>query len=92
MEAMAREWTDDRLDGLSEKVDRGFAEMDRRFGQVDKRFELVDQRFDKVDRRLGRIDARLDGMQKTMVQAAIGMTAAILASFGGIIALIATQL
>jgi tetrahydromethanopterin S-methyltransferase subunit G len=74
----APEWTEGRLDELSDKVDRGF--------------EKVDQRFERVDRRLERIDARLDGMQRTMVQAAIGMTAAILASFGGIIALIATQI
>jgi tetrahydromethanopterin S-methyltransferase subunit G len=75
---VAPEWTEGRLDDLNDKVDRGF--------------EKVDQRFEKVDLRLERIDARLDGIQKTMVQAVIGMTAAFLACFGGIIGLIATQL
>lgn len=85
MHVTAPEWTEGRLDELINKVDRGFE-------RVDRGFEKVDRRFEKVDQRLNRIDARLDGVQKTMVQAAIGMTAAILASFGGIVALIATQL
>jgi DNA anti-recombination protein RmuC len=39
-----------------------------------------------------RIDGRLDAMQRTMVQALIAMTAAILAGFGGTLVLIATQI
>jgi hypothetical protein len=74
----APEWTEGRLNELSNKVDHGF--------------EKVDQRFEKVDLRLERIDARLDGMQKAMVQAAIAITGGILVGFGGIIGLIATQL
>jgi hypothetical protein len=78
MHVTAPEWTEGRLEDLSERVDRGF--------------DKVDERFEKVDLRLERIDARLDGIQKTMVQAVIGICTAILACFGGMIALIATQL
>jgi len=42
MEAMAREWTDDRLDALKEKVDIGFKHVDQRFDQMDKRFERIE--------------------------------------------------
>ena len=78
MHVTAPEWTEGRLEDLNDKVDRGF--------------DKVDERFEKVDLRLERIDARLDGIQKTMVQAVIGICTAILACFGGMIALIATQL
>jgi hypothetical protein len=74
----APEWTEGRLEDLNVRVDRGF--------------DKVDERFEKVDLHLERIDARLDGIQKTMVQAVIGICTAILACFGGMIALIATQL
>ncbi|HUC08374.1 MAG TPA: hypothetical protein VMR96_09810 [Solirubrobacterales bacterium] len=78
MNVVAPEWTEGRLEDLNDKVDRGF--------------DKVDERFEKVDLRLERIDARLDGIQKTMVQAVIGICTAILACFGGMIALVATQL
>lgn len=61
-------------------------------GRLEDLNDRVDRGFDKVDLRLERIDARLDGIQKTMVQAVIGICTAILACFGGMIALIATQL
>lgn len=70
MEAMAREWSDDRLDGLSERVDLGFkhvderfVRVDQRFDEVDRRFERIDQRFDEVDRRFVRVDQRFDQME-----------------------------
>ena len=45
---MRQSWTDDRLDGLNEKVDQRFDQVDQRFEQVDQRFDQVDQRFDRV--------------------------------------------
>jgi len=103
MEAMAREWTDDRLDGLSEKVDRGFAEVDRRFDemgrQVNHRFNEVDlrlgevgQRFNHVDQQLERTNDRLDSVQRAMIYMMVSITGGILAGFGAILAVITTQL
>lgn len=43
MEVMVQEWTDGRLDELSDRVDRGFQ-------QVDRRFEHVEQRLDSIQR------------------------------------------
>lgn len=63
MEAMVQEWTDGRLDDLSEKVDRGFEEVDRRFEQVDRRFEQVDKRFEQVDKRFEQVDKRLERIE-----------------------------
>ena len=64
-------WTDERIDDLSMRVDRGFADLksemkegfakvDKRFEQVDKRFERIDKRFEQVDKRFERIEDRLD--------------------------------
>lgn len=49
-------------------------------------------RFDKVDAELHRINDRLDAMQRLMVQGFVAMTTAIVAGFGGMAGLIATQL
>jgi uncharacterized protein YPO0396 len=99
MESMREAWTDDRLDHLNHRVDEGFTqvdrrfkEVDRRFEQVDHRFEQVDKRFDKVDFELQRVNDRIDGLQRTMVHAIVAMTTAMLAGFGGIAGLIATQI
>lgn len=64
-------WTDERLDDLNTKVDRGFADlkvemkegferMEARFEQVDKRFEQVDKRFEQVDKRFEQFDKRFE--------------------------------
>jgi hypothetical protein len=78
MEAMVQEWTDGRLDELSDRVDRGFEQVDRRFEQVDRRFEHVEQ--------------RLDSIQRAVVFGVVALTTAMLAGFAAICTLIATTL
>jgi hypothetical protein len=71
-------WTDERLDDLDRKVERGFADvkaemkagferMESRFGErfdaVDERFDAMDKRFDAVDRRFEKVDARFERME-----------------------------
>jgi tetrahydromethanopterin S-methyltransferase subunit G len=96
MEAMRQSWTDERLDDFRGEVNRRFDELsgsvDHRFGEVDRRFNEVDRRFDNVDHELHRINDRLDGMSKAIVFGAISLTGGILAGFGGMIVLMATQL
>ncbi len=67
---MAQEWTDGRLDELSQKVDRGF---------------------ERVDADIRELRVEIATVQRTMVQGFIALTAAMLAGFGGLAALIATQ-
>jgi ribosome recycling factor len=56
-------WTDERIDDLAERVERGFSEvkgevrdlrteMKNGFGQIDKRFERVDDKLDAVQRNM----------------------------------------
>lgn len=85
METMRESWTDERLDDFTVHVDR-------RFEAVDRRFDEVDRRFDRVEGELGRINDRLDGMQRTMVQGFVAMTAAILASNAALVSLVVTQI
>jgi hypothetical protein len=89
----APEWTEGRLDDLSDKVDRRFERVDERLDRIDEKiargFERADERF---DREFGRVNDRLDSIQRAMIQAMIAVTGGILTGFTGIIALIATQL
>jgi hypothetical protein len=92
-----------RFDTLEHRMEEGFREqrneMSARFQQVDIRLGGMDARLDGMDTRLDRMDARLDGMaarldamQRTMVYGFVAMSGAIVAGFGGMAGLIATQL
>ena len=75
MEAMREAWTDERLDDLNEKVDKGFARVDARFdsmqSHIDKRFDSFEGRFAALQRTLlltnGAIIAALIGVIATQV-------------------------
>jgi hypothetical protein len=83
MHVMARDsWTDQRLDDLNARVDRGFE-------QVDKRFERVEDEFKDVRREM---KEGFESLQRSMLQAVIALTVGMLAGFGGLAGLIATQL
>ena len=75
MEAMREAWTDERLDDLANRMDRGFDKVDAQFERVDRRFEAI--------------DSHLQSIQKTMVQAAFGISAAFVAGFAALAGLIA---
>ena len=81
MAVMAREkWTDERLDDLAKRVDRGFAEVK---GEVrDLRAEM-NERFNSIDSRFNSIDDRFDAMQRTMV---IGFASIVASVVGAVVA------
>jgi hypothetical protein len=81
MDSVREAWTDERLDDLNHRVDEGFRETREEFRAVRAEMSI---RFDRVD-------ARLDGIQRTLIQAVIAMTAAMLTGFVGLAALIVTQ-
>jgi hypothetical protein len=56
MEAMREAWTDERLDDLTERMDRGFDRVDREIRELR---EDVDARFDKFEARFERLEAQL---------------------------------
>ncbi len=87
-------WTDERLDDLSLKVDRGFADvkaemkggferMESRFGErfdaVDRRFEEIDERLKKFDERFGKMDDRFHALRHTLLGAAAVIIATLIA-------------
>lgn len=59
MEAMREAWTDERLDDLSHRVDRGFDRVDR---------DIRDLR-DEMDKRFTRLEAKFDSMQRLTLAA-----------------------
>ncbi|HMI80462.1 MAG TPA: hypothetical protein VK480_01615 [Solirubrobacterales bacterium] len=70
------QWTDERLDDLSTRVDHGFVRMEARFDRMEAR---MDQRFEHMEERF---DARFDALWRTM----IGSAAVIIAALIGVIA------
>ncbi|HEU4707440.1 MAG TPA: hypothetical protein VFS64_09640 [Solirubrobacterales bacterium] len=90
---MPREkWTDERLDDLNAKVDRGFAEtkaeMREGFGKVDRRFAEAKtetaERFDRVETRMEKgfaeMNARFDRMQRTLFAGLVALCVALIGS------------
>jgi predicted nuclease with TOPRIM domain len=68
MRTVREAWTDERLDDLNGRIERGFdrvdadirdlrSEMNSRFEAVDRRFDAIDNRFDAVDRRFESVNA-----------------------------------
>jgi predicted nuclease with TOPRIM domain len=82
----------DEIDRRFERIDQRFDEVDRRFERIDGRFKEMDSRFMRVEGELARVNDRLDGMHRTMVQGIVAITGGMVAGFGGIMAVIATQL
>lgn len=70
-------WTDERLDDLAERVDKGFAEVK---GEVrDLRAEM-NRRFDSLT---GETNSRFDAMQRTMI---IGFASIVASVVGAVVA------
>jgi hypothetical protein len=81
MESVRDKWTDERLDDLNHRVDEGFREL---------RGEMRGLRGEMVALRT-ETNERLDGIHRSMAQLTVAMTLAILSGFGGMTALLATQ-
>jgi chromosome segregation ATPase len=102
MAVMAREaWTDERLDDLNGRMDKGFDELKERIREVkgeirevkgeirDTKGEVKELR-KEMNARFDAVDARFDAMQRTLVLGLVGMTASIVASvIGGVFAAVA---
>ncbi len=88
MEAMREAWTDERLDDLSDRMDRDFKRVDVRFDrferEVERRFDKVDARFDKfedkVDGRFARLEQRFDSLQRMLLAGYITLIAGLIAT------------
>jgi hypothetical protein len=93
MEAMREAWTDDRLDDLADRMDRGFDRVDKDIRELraETKSEFTVLR-GELNERFEAVGARLETINRTMVQAAIGMSAAFIAGFAALVGLVATQL
>jgi hypothetical protein len=74
-------WTDERLDDLSAKIDRGFGRIEGDLREI--RVDLKDSnremnaRFDSMEERF---DARFDALNRTLIGAAVGIAVAFIGS------------
>ena len=85
---MRESWTDERLDDLNAKVDRGFEQVDKRFEQVDKRFERVEANLEALR---AETKAGFESIYRLMVVAIIALTGSIITGFAAIVGFMATQ-
>jgi hypothetical protein len=84
MEAMREAWSDERLDDLANRMDRGFDRVDSDVrelrvetkaefavlrGEMSERFDRVDHRFERIETRFDRIEACFDSMQRMIIAA-----------------------
>lgn len=102
MAVMARErWTDERLDELAARMDKGFDDVNVEVrdlrSDMGKGFERVDadirelrsdmkKGFERVDDRFAAVDARFDSLQRTMI---IGFVTLFAGVIGGLFAVLA---
>jgi hypothetical protein len=76
-------WTDERLDDLSNRVDRGFEQVDRRFDQVDRRFEETNRRFDSLGSELR---TEIDSLRVTILRVGGGMMVGLVGVIAAVLA------
>jgi hypothetical protein len=104
MQTMREAWTDERLDDLNRHVEEGFRRIDGdlRGLRVETKTELtalrgeMNERFERVDADMkglrSEMSARFESMQRTILHAALALSAAYVAGFAALIGLVATQL
>jgi hypothetical protein len=93
MEAMRGAWTDERLDDLTERMEKDFRRVDERFDQTEQQaerhFKELDQRLERievrVDQGFGRMDTRFDSLHQGMFLVAGGLVGAFLVGAVGVI-------
>ena len=89
MHLMRESWTDARMDDFRVEVNRRFDGVDRRFDEVDRRFdkvegEIAELRGDVKELR-AEMKAGFEAIHKSMIQMAIGLSAAYIAGFAAIV-------
>jgi len=74
-------WTDERLDDLSAKVDRGFSELKTEMREGFARMEtLTDKRFNQIERRQGQLEEAFFALNRTLWGGGFVIIAAIIGS------------
>jgi hypothetical protein len=85
MERARATWTDERLDDLARRMDRGFDRVDRELIGLSAR---IDAHGAGLSNRIDALADRIDALQRTMIQVGGGLVVAMLAT---LVTLIATQ-
>jgi predicted nuclease with TOPRIM domain len=95
MAVMAREvWTDERLDDLAKRMDKGFdevkveirdlrVEMNGQRSEVNERLDSMNERLDSMNQRFDSMNQRFDAMQRTMIIGFVTMSASTIAALIG---------
>ncbi len=77
MQAVREAWTDERLDDLTKRMDRGFDQVDKRFERVEGDIRELRS---EMNTGFNAVNARFDAMQRTLVRIGGSLAVAILVS------------
>lgn len=81
MSVVRDSWTDERLDDLTERMDRGFDHVDADTRELRARLDKGLERVDGELRELrGEMNSRFDAMQRTMIIGFASIVASVIAT------------
>lgn len=83
MESMREAWTDERLDDLTERMEKDFRWVDERFEQVDRRFDRIETR---MDHGFEQMHARFDSLQRSLIVVSGGLIGTLFVAMAGFVA------
>lgn len=93
---MREAWTDERLDDLTVRMDRGFDRVDRDLRELrvemDGRFDRVEGRMDRLEGKMERLEAKMERLEAKMDKRFDSMWRMTLGAYLTIVGLILTQL
>ncbi len=104
MHVMERSRSEERIDELSLRVDRGFEVIDRRFERLEaeirefradttRRFEKIDERLEQVNEEFVAVRREMkegfESQQRLLLQGIVGICASIVAGFGAVAGVLA---
>jgi uncharacterized protein YPO0396 len=87
MNAMRDAWTDERLDDLTERMEKDFRRVDERFEEVITR---MDHGFEQINARMDReshlVHTRFDTLQQGLILVAGGLIGTLILAMAGFLA------
>jgi|GEM_PF-485017 len=92
MAAMREAWTDERLNDLSRRMDRGFDRVDADLralnARLDGGLDSVQWRIDGLQGRIDGLQGTMDSLQRTMLQVGVGLIAALVGVIASVVVLV----
>jgi outer membrane murein-binding lipoprotein Lpp len=84
-------WTDDKIDGLAEKVDTLSTQVSVLDTKVDEGFEAVNQQLGDLRAGQAQLVDRFDAMQRTLVQVGFSLVVGLIGALVAVLVVVLTH-